>query len=78
MNEDDVTGCAAPGLVLSYGMWQSEFGAPKARMDRHSSLAALQAINPGLMGNTLPSGYGTQSISRYRDYRLEAAPAPRA
>jgi len=142
-DQDDVPGCAAPGLVLSYGMWQTEFGAqPSAVGSRVSVLGHalevigvaspsfsgpevgkrfdlalpicaqgiltqgarsiarrdifwlsvmarlkpgwtvaqasqhLQAISPGLMENTLPSGYGSQSIARYRDYRLEAAPAP--
>jgi predicted permease len=30
-SEDDLPGCASPGVVLSYGLWQSEFGgAPSA------------------------------------------------
>jgi predicted permease len=142
-NEDDVSGCAAPGIVLSYGMWQSEFGARESaigsrltvlghslevigvappsfsgvdvgkRFDIALPICAqrilgqgtrsiarrdvfwlsvmarlkpgwtvaqaahhLQAISPALMENTLPSGYAAQSMARYRDYRLEAIPAP--
>ena len=143
-DQDDVPGCAAPGLVLSYGMWQTEFGAqPSAVGSRVSVLGHalevigvaspsfsgpevgkrfdlalpicaqgiltqgarsiarrdifwlsvmarlkpgwtvaqasqhLQAISPGLMENTLPSGYGSQSIARYRDYRFGSGARPR-
>jgi predicted permease len=141
--DDDRTGCAAPGAVLSYGFWQSEFGGQSSAIGRwltveghpfqivgvapanfaglevgrnfdfalplcanSSVLPAweasplrtdvywlsvlgrlkpgwsvaqasqhLQAITPPLLEATLPVGYTTESVNRYRELRLESVPA---
>jgi len=143
--EDDLRGCAAPAVVLSYAFWQSEFGgAPSTIGSRlvvsnhaleiigvtpagfsgpevgsHFDLVLplcsvsvfnkgdtapfhrrdylwldvmgrlkpgwtlaqasehLRAISPGVMQATVASGYPSDTLERYLQYRLEATPGGR-
>ena len=139
--QDDRPGCGLPGAVISYALWQSEFGgqnsaigskliivgrstevigvAPKSffglevgrkfdyavpfcsletyfpgmgtlsRLDyfwphvlgrlkpgmtMQRASAELTAMTPSLIDATLPSGYGSNALAIYRNFRLIAVP----
>jgi predicted permease len=143
-NEDDRPGCGSPGAVISYALWQSEFGGQDSaigsslvingrrtdvigvtarsffglevgkqfdyalpfcsmgsyfpgaegadslhrrelfmvrvmgRLKRGWSLtqasAQLESMSPAAIDATIPSGYSTQALDVYRQFRLAASP----
>ena len=54
---DDVRGCAAPAVVLSYGFWQREFGGDVSTIGRPLQ---LERHNYDVIGVTPPQFFGTE------------------
>src|SRR5262245_53166080 len=54
---DDVRGCAAPAVVLSYGFWQREFGGDLSTIGRPLQ---LERHNYDVVGVTPPQFFGTE------------------
>ena len=55
--------------------WVTVMGRLKPGVSLHRASDQLQAISPGMLEATLPSGYSARALENYRKFRLEAAPA---
>jgi predicted permease len=74
--------CAAAGdhpadsnLVRRDFFWLTVMGRLKPGLSVAQASAELDAISPGIMEATMPSGYSSQALNDYRAYRLTAFPA---
>jgi predicted permease len=54
---DDVRGCSAPGVVISHGFWQSEFGGARDVVGRRITLSDRQLE---VIGVTPPNFFGLE------------------
>jgi predicted permease len=69
---DDVSGCAAPAVVLSYGFWQREFGGDVSKIRKPLQ---LEAHNYEIIGVTPPQFFGTE-VGRSFDVALPLCSEP--
>lgn len=64
--EDDFRGCAAPGVVLSYPFWQSEFGGSPSAV---GSRLVVQGRSLEVLGVT-PNGFAGPEVGPHFDLAL--------
>jgi predicted permease len=68
--------CASgPSLDARNVWWLSVFGRVKPGWTVDRAAAHLDAISPGIVEATVPTGYAESSVSKYKTLRLEALPA---
>jgi predicted permease len=67
--------CArGPSLDARNVWWLSVFGRLKPGWSVDRASAHLEAISPGLLEATMPTGYAAASVDKYKTLRLEAVP----
>jgi putative ABC transport system permease protein len=64
--EDDRPGCAAPGVVLSYGFWQTEFGGQSSAMGRRLTVEG----HPHEIIGVAPVNFSGLEVGRNFDFAL--------
>ena len=70
--EDDHRGCGAPGVVISYGFWQREFGGDPAALGKKIT---LEGHPFEIIGITSPSFYGVE-VGRSYDVAVPICSEP--
>jgi predicted permease len=70
--DDDQNNCGAPGTVISYGFWQSEFGGQESAI---GSKVVIQDVPTEVIGVTPPSFFGLE-IGRQFDFALPLCALP--
>jgi predicted permease len=70
--DDGQANCGAPGVVLSYGYWQSEFGGLNSAI---GSKLIIQDIPTEVIGVTPPNFFGLE-IGRHFDFALPLCALP--
>ncbi|MBV8731299.1 MAG: ABC transporter permease, partial [Acidobacteriia bacterium] len=64
--EDDQPGCAAPGIVLSYGFWQTEFGGNNSAIGRRLTVEG----HPFEIIGVAPASFSGVEVGRTFDFAL--------